>query len=295
MRRSPHRAALRSRATESELPYDPSEAATGYAGVTGLVSTFALAAVVLVFLIAATAAKQPSPAKNADMSFATILFAVGFLGCLLAAFEFASLAGGPKNVALTNSMLVASIVAVCLIAVLAGFEALAKGFLLRTAPVFTLITVVTAGLSPIFVWFPLFDYERVARVRKERLSKDWIDHRYNGPATRIVETGFIRGGLEESNTHEPERKMIALVLEMTALGAVMAFVGWLFHHDYLLGHPHQGLYYWLGILGLAFIALMTITALLMAADPKRKLKPNGARLLNLAQVVYMAILIAALP
>lgn len=283
-----------SRPTDTELPYDPSEAAIGYAGVTGLVSTFALAAVVLVFLIAATAAKV-SPAKNADMSFATTLFAVGFLGCLLAAFEFASLARGPKNVALTNSMLVSSIVAVCLIAVLAGFEALAKAFLFRTVPVFTLITVVAAGLSPIFVWFPLFDYERVAALRKEQLSDDWVSHRYDGPAAAITEFGFIRAGLERSGTLEAERKMIALVLEMFVVGAVAAFVGWLFHHNDLLGHPHQGLYYWLAILGLAFIALMTIAALLLARDPERKLKPNGARLLNLAQVLFMALLIAALP
>lgn len=87
----------------SEPPYDAAAAASGYANVTGLVSTFALAAVVLVFLIAATATRPPTAAQNADMALATILFSVGFLGCLLAAFAFAALAGAPKRVALTNS------------------------------------------------------------------------------------------------------------------------------------------------------------------------------------------------
>jgi len=87
----------------SEPHYDAAAAASGYANVTGLVSTFALAAVVLVFLIAATATRPPTAAQNADMAIATILFSVGFLGCLLAAFAFAALAGAPKRVALTNS------------------------------------------------------------------------------------------------------------------------------------------------------------------------------------------------
>jgi hypothetical protein len=81
----------------AERPYNAARAAPGYANVTGLVSTFALAAVVLVFLIAATASTTPSPSENADMGLATLLFAVGFLGCLLSAFAFAALAGGPQE------------------------------------------------------------------------------------------------------------------------------------------------------------------------------------------------------
>ena len=212
----------------SERPYDAKEAAPGYANVTGLVSTFAFAAVVLVFLIAATSSRAPSPAKSADMGFATILFAVGFLGCLLAAFQFAALAGAPKNVALTNSMLIAVIVAVCLIGVLAGFEALATAFLRSSASVFTLITVVSAALSPIFVFFPMFDYarERALAGQPDPTSPDKRvdDPEYGGWATKIIESKMIKPRLEK-RANSDERKMIALLLDMTVVATIAAVAG----------------------------------------------------------------------
>ena len=289
--------------TEFEPPYNAAKSSEGYANVTGLVSTFAFAAVVLVFLIAATAASRPSPSQQADMGFATIFFAVGFLGCLLAAFQFAALAGAPKNVALTNSMLIAVVVAVCLIGVLAGFEALATAFLHSSASVFTLITVVAAALSPIFVFFPMFDYAREAVLARQgalagasdRGSSDGeVADEYRGWAMKIIESKAIRPRLEDVAESE-ERKMIALLLDMTVVAIGAAIVGWVVHHVAVLGRPHQWLYFVVAILALGVIGFATVVALLLAAKPDRQLAASEARRLSWVQVGLMAVMIAALP
>ncbi len=225
----------------AERPYNAAVAAPGYANVTGLVSTFALAAVVLVFLIAATATMTPSPSENADMGLATILFAVGFLGCLLGAFAFAALAGAPKSVALTNSMLIASVVAVCLIAVLGGFEALAKAFLHTAAPTFVFICAVAVGLSPVFVWFPLFNYERESRVAGSsyaRSSADRTTPEYEGWARGIIEWQRIVENLPGTVTIS-ERKIIALLFDMTTVSMVAGGLGLVIHFVQPFGYPDQ--------------------------------------------------------
>lgn len=281
-----------------EPPYDAKVSAQGYASVTGLVSTFAFAAVVLVFLIAATAIPKPTSPQKADMSFATILFAVGFLGCLLAAFQYAALAGAPKNVALTNSMLIALVVAVCLIAVLAGFESLAKAFLHSSASIFTLITVVAAAASPIFVFFPMFSYVREAQLRGSSdttSSDEGTAARYGGWATKITESRMIKSHLHNSTNSDDERRVIALLFDMTVVATIAAIVAWVFHHTSLLGRPHQWLYYAVAILALAVVGYATVRALLLAAEPERKLTPNEARRLNMVQVALMFVVIAALP
>ena len=281
-----------------ERPYDATVSAQGYANITGLVSTFAFAAVVLVFLIAATAIPKPTTAQKADMGFATILFAVGFLGCLLAAFQYAALSGAPKNVALTNSMLIAVVVAVCLIAVLAGFESLAKAFLHSSASIFTLITVAAAATAPIFVFFPMFDYVREAQLggsSDRSLSDESVATRYGGWATKIIESEMIKPHLETSTNSEDERRMIALLLDMTVVATSAAMVAWVFHHTSLLGRPHQWLYYAVAVLALGVIGYATVRALLLAAEPGRKLTPTQARRLNMVQVGLMFVVIAALP
>src|SRR5690349_10405886 len=87
--------------------YDVVAAAASYSNITGLVSGFALTAVILAFTIAATA--DLTSVQRIDLGFATTLFALGFVGCLLCAFSFASLSGEVSSVAtLTDSMLVGS-------------------------------------------------------------------------------------------------------------------------------------------------------------------------------------------
>lgn len=281
----------------AEGPYNAAAAAPGYANVTGLVSTFALAAVVLVFLIAATASKTPSPSENADMGLATILFAVGFLGCLFGAFAFAALAGAPKSVALTNSMLIASVVAVCLIAVLGGFEALAKAFLHTAAPTFAFICAVAVWLSPIFVWFPLFNYERESQVAgssKARSSDDRTAPEYEGWARKIIEWQRIAESLPEAVTPS-ERSIIALLFDMTTVAMIAGGVGLLIHFVQVFGHPHQWAYYIIGVWGLGYTGLVIIGALLSSTDPERRLTATQARLLNYTQVGLMFAILAVLP
>lgn len=136
--------------------YDVVAASDSYSNITGLVSGFALTAVILAFTIAATA--DLTSAQRIDLGFATTLFALGFIGCLLCAFSFASLSGEESSVAtLTDSMLIGSGLSVCIVAVLGGFEALAAAFLPDTKLVFLVICTAMAGVAPSFVWFPHWD------------------------------------------------------------------------------------------------------------------------------------------
>jgi hypothetical protein len=139
--------------------YDVVKAASDYSNVTGLVSGFALTAVVLAFTVAATADLRPE--QRIDLGFATTLFALGFVGCLLCAFSFASLAGERRSVAtLTHSMLGGSGLSVCIVAVLGGFEALAQAFLPDSSVVFLIVCAAVAAAAPPFVWFPQVDIVR---------------------------------------------------------------------------------------------------------------------------------------
>ncbi len=284
---------------ERDSPYDASAAASGYANVTGLVSTFALAAVVLVFLIAATTSKTPTPSQNGDMGLATILFAVGFLGCLLGAFAFASLAGTRNSPALlTNSMVIASVVAVSLVAVLGGFEALAKAFLNTASPAFALICAAAAGLSPVFVWFPLFDIEREfpqdGPATGRQSSSDRRARPYERWAADIVSWRRISRFLPDKLT-PGERGVIALLVELTAVGVVLGVAGLVIHFFHFFGRPHQWQFYALGSWGLAYTGLAIVGALLFAANPENRLTPTQSRVINGIQVGFMFAVLAVSP
>jgi hypothetical protein len=281
-----------------ESSYDVTKAAPTYANIAGLVSTFALAAVVLVLLIAATAT-NPGTSQKVDMGFATMLFALGFLGCLLAAFAFASLGGAPQSAALvTNSMLVASIVALCLVAVLGGFAALAHAFLEQASAAFVVITAVTACLAPIFVWFPLFDIAR--DFSRDGLSGDREKPRSTARVSAILaaEERFISRyvqGRPFSNMSPEEKGVVSLLAGMTLIGIILASLGLVIHFSDVFGRPEQWEYYVLGFAGLLYTGLVIVGALILAADPDARLTPDAARLLNLVQCLFMLVLIAVLP
>lgn len=279
-------------------PYDVTIAASGYANVTGLVSTFALAAVVLVFLIAATV--KGADAHKDLLALATILFAVGFLGCLLGAFAFASLTGAPHSAAaVTNSMLIASVVAICLIAVLGGFEALAKAFLSPAASTFAVLSATAAGLAPVFVWFPLMDIQREFPPRGIGESLDtydgWAYRRLTGRwGARCVPRSF--------DGNEQAVRTYALLVDMTLVGVSAAAAGLAFHFarpilhiTKSIQHPQEWEYNFLGFVSLAYIGMLIVAALLVAADEGNQLKPKWARLLNFFQSILMAAMIALLP
>lgn len=273
---------------DNESPYDVTKAAGGYANVTGLVSTFALAAVVLIFLIAATAAKSPTKAQYTDMSFATILFAVGFLGCLLGAFSFSGLSASPHGAAsLGTSMLVASAVAVCLLAILGGFEALSRAFLPRAATVFTVLCAITASLSPVFVWFALFNI--AVEFPLPHAPREEV--RPNGVKARVLHT-FTR--LRQTLLTD-RRQVIKLLAGMTAVGLLLAVAGLLVHITRALGKPQRWEYWALGLWGLAYTGLLIVGALLFAIDRNRRLSPLWAVTINTLQCGFMFFLIAVLP
>jgi hypothetical protein len=164
--------------------------------------------------------------------------------------------------------------------------------------VFTLITVVAAALSPIFVFFPMFDYARdtaLGGVSNPISSDDGGAGAYGGWGMKIIESKEIKRRLEKKVANPAERRMIALLLDMTVVATGAAIAGWVFHHEYVLGHPHQWLYYALAILALGVIGFTTVAALLLAAEPDRQLTAVEARRLSWVQVVLMAIMIAALP
>jgi hypothetical protein len=75
-------------------------------------------------------------------------------------------------------------------AILGGFEALAKAFLHTAASTFAFICAATVWLSPIFVRFPLFNYERESRVigsSATQASDDRTAPEYEGWARGIIE------------------------------------------------------------------------------------------------------------
>ena len=288
---------LRQNHKAAESSYDVTKAAPSYANIAGLVSTFALAAVVLVLLIAATVV-HPHGSQKVDMGFATLLFALGFLGCLLAAFAFASLGGAPQSAALvTDSMLVASIVAVCLVAVLGGFAALARAFLEQASAAFVVITAMTAFLAPIFVWFPLFD---IARDFSQNRSSGDRDQPRPGRLAAILaamerfSSRFVRGR-PFSNMSPQEQSVVGLLAGMTLIGFVLAVTGLAIHFLGAFGHPHQLEYYVLGFGGLLYTGSLIVGALILAADPDAQLTPHAAQLLNFVQCLFMFFLIALLP
>jgi hypothetical protein len=273
--------------------YDVSEAAPGYSNVTGLVSTFAFAAVVLVFLIAATAAKTPTPPQNVDMGFATILFSLGFLGCLVSAFAFASLGGAPNSRALvTNSMLVASVVALCLVAVLGGFEALARAFLPSAAAAFAIICAAATVLSPILVWFPLYDV--AVGFNDDGSARD---PRPAAPRTPVREPQSLRQRISAKWQEQPDagRAVIKQLAGLTLVGLLAAVGGLALHFLHVFGHPRQAEYYALGFWGLIYTGVMIVGALLLATDPRNQLPPWCIGAINAVQCLFMVALIAVLP
>ena len=139
--------------------YDITRAAPGYSNVSGLLSGFALAAVVLVFTFAATSG--PSGHAKGDLGFATAVLALAFLGCLMSAFAFASLGGEKDSTqALASSMLFGSAVAVSVVAVLDGLEALAHAFLPNAHGLFMAVAFAAALTVSPFVWFPRWEIAR---------------------------------------------------------------------------------------------------------------------------------------
>jgi|GEM_PF-6618741 len=224
---------------ENILGYDVVKAASAYSNATGLVSGFALAAVVLVFTIAATVSDLDHGQK-VDLGFATSLFALGFVGCLLCAYSFASLAGEKNSPAtMTYSMLVGSAVFISVIAVLGGFEALAQAFLPESAAVFEVFTAVGAMIAPLFVWFPQWD-----------IVQRFGPPRYKGPPC---------------STGEAQR----LIARLWALGVVTAAFGTALHFSALFGDPRRWEYLILTFGGLLYAGVVVAMALIVSAHEGR--------------------------
>lgn len=245
--------------------YDVVKSASDYSNVTGLVAGFALTAVVLAFTIAATADLQAS--QKIDLGFATTLFALGFVGCLLCAYSFASLRGERRSVAtLTHSMLVGSGLSVCIVAVLGGFEALARAFLPDSAVVFLVVCAAVAAAAPPFIWFPQMD-----------IVQTYGPPTYPGPPQSKGEA-----------TH--------LILRLFFLGLAAATGGVVFQSLGILGEPRHWEYLVVTFVGLAYTATMILAALWVSTLTERaRLSIKLTWTLAAVQSVTILLMIALLP
>lgn len=245
--------------------YDVVAASGAYSNITGLVSGFALTAVILAFTIAATA--DLTAAQRVDLGFATTLFALGFVGCLLCAFSLASLSGEESSVAtLTNSMLIGSGLSVCLIAVLGGFEALATAFLPDAALVFLVVCTAMACTAPPFVWFPQWD-----------IIQRYGPPEYFGPPKDQAQAG-------------------RLVFRISILGAFAALGGLAVQQSSILGAPEHWQYLTLTFIGLAYTSAMVLGGLWVSTWTHRaRLSVRLTWFLAGIQSVTIFALIALLP
>lgn len=245
--------------------YDVVKASSDYSNVTGLVAGFALTAVVLAFTIAATADLMPD--QRIDLGFATTLFALGFVGCLICAYSFASLRGEQSSVAtLTHSMLVGSGLSVCVVAVLGGFEALARAFLPEAAVVFLVVCSAVAAVAPAFVWFPQLD----------------IIQRYGSPAY--------------PGPPASKREATVLLLRLFLLGIAAAVGGITLQSLGLLGNPRHWEYLVITFVGLAYTSAMVLAALWVSTLTERaRLSIKHTWALALVQSATIFVMIALLP
>ncbi|MGN6587510.1 MAG: hypothetical protein ACTHKT_08585 [Solirubrobacterales bacterium] len=251
---------------ENILGYDVVKAAPAYSNTTGLVSGFALAAVVLVLTIAATV-HGLNQEQKIDLGFATSLFALGFVGCLLCAYSFASLGGEETSPAtMTYSMLIGSAVFISVIAVLGGFEALAQAFLEESALVFEVFTAVSASVAPLFIWIPQWD-----------IVQRFDAPAYDGPPRSI---------------NEAQR----LVVLVWVLGVAAAVAGAVLHFNGLLGEPKRGEYLILTFGGLLYTGAMVALALIVAMH-KGRARATKAETWTLAfiQSLMVMVMLALLP
>jgi hypothetical protein len=224
--------------------YDVVKAAPAYSSATGLVSGFALAAVVLVLTVAASS--DLSETQRLYLGFATSLFALGFVGCLFCAFAFASLGGEVTSPAtLTYSMLVGSGVLISLVAVLGGFEALARAFLPDSTVVFVAVAALTAAVSPLFVWFPHWD-----------IIQRFSEPLYEGPPV---------------SADEARRLVVGLWL----FGAVCSAAGVGLHYLRALGTPQQWEYLVVTFTGLVYVGVMVSLALFVSTSSGRARPTKG--------------------
>jgi hypothetical protein len=250
---------------ENVLGYDVVKAAPSYSAVAGLVSGFALAAVVLVLTVAASA--EVKPPQDVYLGFATSLFALGFVGCLLSSFSFASLGGETNSPAtITDSILVGSGLLISVIAVLGGFQALAKAFLPDSEVVFMAVLALTASLGPLFVWFPHWDI-----VQRFGVSI------HKGPPR---------------STAEAE----TLIFRLSLLGLGAAACGVALHCSGLLGPPKRWAYLVLTFTGLIYTGLMAALGLLVTSVKGRaRLTRRETWALALFQSVTILVMLALLP
>jgi hypothetical protein len=230
-----------------------------------LVAGFALTAVVLAFTIAATAELKPE--QRIDLGFATTLFALGFVGCLICAYSFASLRGEQSSVAtLTHSMLVGSGLSVCVVAVLGGFEALARAFLPDSAVVFLVVCAAVASVAPAFVWFPQMD-----------IIQNYGPSPYPGPP-------------------ESKREAAILIFRLFLVGVASAVGGVTLQSLGVLGDPRHWEYLVITFVGLAYTAAMVLSALWVSTLTERaRLSIGRTWALALVQSATIFTIIALLP
>jgi hypothetical protein len=131
--------------------YSVVRAASNFSNITGLVAGFALAAVVLVFTVGATAPNAP----RVILGFAASLFLLAYVGSLILSYAFGALAGRRNTAAaMTHAMLLGSGLSVSFVAILGGFVALSVAFLPNSSTLFFLIAAAVVWAVQPAIWFP---------------------------------------------------------------------------------------------------------------------------------------------
>ena len=139
--------------SDRDIPakYSRHEAASGYSTATGVGAGFSLAAVVLVFTIAA----EPKAGHHYFLAFATAMFTVGAVGLVFCSFSYATLSSADESEGASfHEMLNGSALTICFLAELAGFDALARPYLFSMRFVFIFIICGSVICSPVWIWLP---------------------------------------------------------------------------------------------------------------------------------------------
>jgi hypothetical protein len=163
-------------------------------------------------------------------------------------------------------MLVGSGLSVCIVAVLGGFEALARAFLPDSAVVFLVVCAAMAAVAPAFVWFPQLD-----------IVQQYGPPTYAGPPAS-------------------KREATVLILRIFLLGVAVAVGGTTLQSLGLLGEPRHWEYLVITFIGLGYTASMVLSALWVSTLTRRaRLSVGRTWTLALVQSATIFTMIALLP
>jgi hypothetical protein len=251
--------------SERILGYSVTKAAPSYSNVTGLLSGFALTAVVLSITMAGPG--DLSSTEQIDVGFASAMFVVAFLGCLLCAYSMGSLAGEKDSPAtFTCALLNGSAISVGLIAALVGFAGLSGAFLPEAAAMFLAVSLVAIAVAPPFVFSPQWDIVMV----------------FDPP--------------DEPGPPQNSAAAKALVIGPAGLGVATAVVGLLLRLAGSFELLTRTTYLMLAVVALIYVASMVLASIAVASWSKTtRLSVKQTWMLAATQSIIVVAMVALAP